>query len=191
MFAYNVSSTAIKVHWGSIPVDLQNGIILGYRLIVVLNSSVERNLTVSPNMSEMVVTNLRRNTTYQVSVSGFTVKGRGEQSTPISVTTDDSTETLICNVNPLSGVAVETNFTFDCSKWDDPNKPLVYEFMLPLADGLSTILWYGYSTTTKIKLPPGDPLKNKSLTIKAAVTSSTGSKSNTSLDIQVCKCNSG
>ena len=89
MSAYNVSSTSIKVHWGSIPVDLQKGIILGYHVIVMLNSSVSRNLTVFGKSQEMVVTGLQKSTTYQVSVSGFTVKGRGVQSTPVNVTTDE------------------------------------------------------------------------------------------------------
>lgn len=188
MLAYNVNSTAIKVRWGSIPVDLQNGIILGYHVIVMLNSSVIRNLTALADTREMVVTDLQKNTTYQVFVSGFTVKGRGVQSNPVSVTTDkfSGTEMIACNANPSSGVAVETTFTLSCTNWHDPNTPLLYGFMLPLAEGLSTILWYGYSTNAEVMLPPGDPLKNNSLTIKAGVTSSTGSKTNTSLDVQVC-----
>lgn len=187
MWAYNISSAAIKVHWGSIPVNLQNGPIMGYHVIVMLNSSVVRNVTASSNTSEMVVTGIQRNTTYQVSISGFTVKGSGVQSTPIDVTTDAliTTETVTCTANPSSGVAIETSFTLDCTHWNDPNMPLLYEFMLPLADGLSTILWYGYSTNTEIMLPPGDPLKNNSLTIKVGVTRSTGSRTDASLDIQV------
>ena len=140
-------------------------------------------------MSELVVTGLRRNTTYQVSISGFTVKGSGVLSSPIDVTTDASitTETVTCTANPSSGVAVKTNFTLDCTHWNDPNTPLLYEFMLHLADGLSTILWYGYSTNTEMMLPPGDPLKNNSLTIKIGVTSTTGLRTNALLDIQVCE----
>ena len=89
MLAYNVSSTAIKVHWESIPVHLQHGLVLGYHLIVMLNSVLESKITVPQNMSEMVVTNLQKYTTYQVSLYGFTVKGSGVQSTPISVSTDE------------------------------------------------------------------------------------------------------
>ena len=89
MSAYNVSSTAIKVHWGSIPVDLQNGIILGYHVIVMLNSSIINNQTALADARDMVVTDLQKSTTYQVSVSGFTVKGNGVQSTPVNVTTDE------------------------------------------------------------------------------------------------------
>lgn len=89
MSAYNVSSTAIKVNWGSIPVDLQNGIIVGYQVIVMLNSSIIYNLTTLADARDMVVTDLQKSTTYQVSVSGFTVKGNGAQSTPVNVTTDE------------------------------------------------------------------------------------------------------
>ena len=89
MLAYNESSTEIKVHWGPIPVDFRHGIILGYHVILMLNSILERNLTVSPNESELLVTNLEKNTTYQVSVAGFTSKGSGVLSTPVFVTTDE------------------------------------------------------------------------------------------------------
>ena len=90
-----------------------------------------------------------------------------------------------CVANRSSGLAVETIFTLACTNWDDPNSPLLYEFVLPLAAGLSAILSYGYSTVAEMILPPGDPLKNYSLTIDAIVTSSTGSRSNTSLTVQV------
>ena len=188
MSAYNISSTEIKVHWASIPVDLQNGIILGYHVVVMLNSRVKHNLTTLADTREMVVSDLQEGTTYQVSVSGFTVKGRGVQSNPVNVTTDKSrgAETITCNANPSSGVAVETAFTLSCANWHDPNTPLIFDFTLPLAKGLSTILWYGYSNNADIVLPPGDPLKNNSLTIHVSETSPTGSRGNTSLDVQVC-----
>ena len=188
MSAHNVSPTSIKVHWGSIPADLRNGIILGYRVIVMLNSSVKCNLTALADKREMVVTDLQESTTYQVSVAGFTVKGRGVQSNPVNVTTDKSkgTGTITCNANPSSGVAVETTFTLSCTNWHDLNTPLLYDFMLPLAEGLTTILWYGYSSNAEVVLPPGDPLKNNSLTIHVDATSPIGSKENTSLDVQVC-----
>ena len=55
----------------------------------MFNSSLERNLTASPNAGEMVVTNLTKYTTYQVLISGFTLKGSGPQSAPVNVTTDE------------------------------------------------------------------------------------------------------
>lgn len=90
-----------------------------------------------------------------------------------------------CTANTSSGVAVKTTFTVDCTNWDDPNMPLLYEFTLPLADGLSTILSYGYTTAAELILPPGDLLKNYTLTIEAVITSSTGSKASTLINVQV------
>lgn len=90
-----------------------------------------------------------------------------------------------CKANTSSGVAVKTTFILDCTNWDDSNPPLLYEFVLPLAEGLSAILSYGYSTAADIILPPGDHLKNNSLTIKAGITSSTGSRANTLINVQV------
>lgn len=86
---YNISSTAIRVLWGPMPAALENGIILGFHLILMQDLNVKRNLTVSPRTREMVVTNLTKYTTYQVSLSGFTVIGSGVQSVPLSVTTNE------------------------------------------------------------------------------------------------------
>lgn len=44
---------------------------------------------------DMIVTDLQKSTTYQVSVSGFTVKGNGVQSTPVNVTTDEDGNYLL------------------------------------------------------------------------------------------------
>ena len=90
-----------------------------------------------------------------------------------------------CTANISSGVAVDTAFILHCTNWDDPNAPLLYEFVLPLADGLSTILSYGYSTAVELILPPGDPLKNYTLTIKVVITSSIGSRVDTSINMNV------
>ena len=154
----------------------------------MLNSNIINNLTASAEIREMVVSDLQESTTYQVSISGFTVKGGGVQSKPVNVTTDRSRgrEMITCNANPLSGVAVETSFTLSCTNWLDLDTPLLYDYMLPLARGLTTILWYGYSTNVDVLLPPGDPLKNNSLTVHVCATNPTGSRENTSLDIQVC-----
>ena len=188
MLAYNISSTEIKVHWGSIPVDFQNGIILGYHVIVRLSSGVKRNLTALAHTREMVASDLQESTTYQVTISGFTVKGPGAQSNPVNVTTGKSrgTETITCNANPSSGVAVETLFTLSCANSHDLNTPFLYDYTLHLAERLTTILWNGYSSNVEVVLPPGDPLKNNSLKIHVGTTSPTGSKENTSLDVQVC-----
>ena len=188
MLVHTVSSTEIKVHWGSVPIDFQNGIILGYLVIVRLSSGVKRNLTALAHTREMVVSDLQESTTYQVSISGFTVKGPGTQSNPVNVTTGKSrgTESITCNANPSSGVAVETSFTLSCANSHDLNTSLLYDYTLHFAEGLTAILWNGYSSNVEVVLPPGDPLKNNSLKIHVGATSPTGSKGNTSLDVQVC-----
>ena len=89
MLAYNLSSTEIKVQWGSIPVDSRNGFILGYRVSVMLNSNVIRSLFVASVTREIAVTGLEKRTTYQVSVAGVTVNGTGVKSAPVNVTTDE------------------------------------------------------------------------------------------------------
>lgn len=90
-----------------------------------------------------------------------------------------------CTANTSSGVAVGTAFTLSCANWYDANAPLLYELVLPLADGLSTILSYRYSTVVEVVLPPGDPMENYTLTIETVVTSSIGSRANTSINVKV------
>ena len=90
-----------------------------------------------------------------------------------------------CTANTSSGVAVDTTFLLHCTNWHDPNEPLLYEFVLPLADGLSTILSYGYSTAVEVILPPGDPMEGYTLTMETLVTSSIGSRANTSINVKV------
>ena len=92
-----------------------------------------------------------------------------------------------CTANKLSGVAIQTVFTLKCANWNDPNTPLLYEFLLPLAEGLSAILSYSYTSATEIMLPPGEFVKNYSLTIDVVVASSIGSSSSTSLTMQVSR----
>ena len=89
MTAYNVSSTSIKVQWGSIPLDSQNGIILRYCVTVMRNSIVISNVSAASSTREIVVTGLAKRTTYQVSVAGVTVNGTGVKSRPVNVTTDE------------------------------------------------------------------------------------------------------
>ena len=89
MSSYNISSTEIKVLWTPIPAAARNGIILGYHLILMLGSRLERNLTVSASTREMVFTNLTKYVTYRVSLSGFTLTGSGVLSAPLNVTTDE------------------------------------------------------------------------------------------------------
>ena len=92
-----------------------------------------------------------------------------------------------CTASKSSGVAIQTVFTLKCANWNDTNTPLLYEFLIPLAEGLSAILSYSFSTATEIVLPPGEFVKNYSLTIEAVVANSIGSSSSTSLTIQVSR----
>ena len=98
MTAYNVSSTSIKVHWGSIPLDSQNGIILGYCVTVMLNSVVISNVSAASSTREIAVTGLAKRTTYQVSIAGVTANGTGVKSRPVNVTTDEDGNYLCFSV---------------------------------------------------------------------------------------------
>ena len=110
------------------------------------------------------------------SSSGFTVW---------SFTTHPVPSGGVCTSNTSSGVAVEQIFTLACSNWQDPNHPLLYEFIGTSGQGITTILSYGYSSIAELTLPPGDPLRNYSLTIDVNIINSVGSRVKTTIDVQV------
>ena len=113
---------------------------------------------------------------------------KGESSSGFSVwrfTTFSIPSGGVCTANLSTGVAVQETFTLTCTGWQGPNQPLLYEFMIALAQGTSTILSYGYSSVAEITLPPGDPLKNYSLTIDVYIIGSMGSRTKTTIKVQV------
>lgn len=88
--ATNSSTLAIKINWGPIGVELRNGIILGYRIMVgMLNSTLEHTFTASSNQTELLIKNLDKGRTYRISVAGFTSVGNGPQSAPVFIKTDE------------------------------------------------------------------------------------------------------
>ena len=141
-----------------------------------LNSS---SLVVYPNM-------LLPGRNYRLEVALDNVKG--ESSRGFSVwrfTTFSVPRGGVCSVNTPSGVAMQETFTLSCTGWEGPNQPFLYEFMVTLAQGTSTILSYGYSSVAEVILPPGDPSKNYSLTIDVYIISSTGSRAKTAIEVRV------
>ena len=81
---------------------------------------------------------------------------------------------------PLSGVAVQTNFSFTCERWRDPESPLIYEFSYE-SKGTKTIFFYrtvasGQSVHLKNWLPIGDELEDFKLNISVHVKDNLGAK---------------
>ena len=90
--AYNTSSTSIKVSWNEVPVDQQNGVILGYHIFYkALPSGEELNETVSNTTLTVNLTGLQEFVQYNISVAALTSHGTGPQSAALFVfTAEDS-----------------------------------------------------------------------------------------------------
>ena len=81
------------VKWGNVPQAAQNGIILRYTVYykVFPNGSVHFK-PVSALSSKVTLRGLNKYTNYSIWVSASTVKGNGNTSKPIIVTTDEDSK---------------------------------------------------------------------------------------------------
>ena len=95
---YNTSSTSILVKWGNVPQAAQNGIILRYtvRYKVFPNVTVYSKAVSAPS-SQVTLRGLKKYTNYSIWVSASTVKGNGNASKPIIVTTDEDSKFLMAS----------------------------------------------------------------------------------------------
>ncbi|XP_068688561.1 uncharacterized protein [Montipora foliosa] len=89
--ASNLTSTSIQVEWEQIPRHFVHGNLLGYKVSFVAtdrgNKQPWNETSVNQSTTTAVITNLRKYTTYMVSVEGFTSKGSGIESKCVAVTT--------------------------------------------------------------------------------------------------------
>ena len=89
----NTSSTSIWIHWGTVPVVDQNGIILSYTVTyTALPSGIPRTAVVSASTTHIALMGLEEYTNYSILVFASTVKGDGNASDPIIVTTDEDSK---------------------------------------------------------------------------------------------------
>lgn len=93
---YNITSTCIRVQWEQIPTRYVHGILLGYKVSFIAtdcgNQRPWNETTVSPSTTSAVITNLRKYTKYMVSVEGFTIKGSGQHSKCVAITTAEDSK---------------------------------------------------------------------------------------------------
>ena len=94
-----VNSTSIFFSWGQVPFQDQNGVILSYTVTYRAlpgGSSQTKNVTAPENHTTL--TGLHEFTNYSITVFASTSKGRGNQSTPIVVITDEDGKFVISEV---------------------------------------------------------------------------------------------
>ena len=75
-----------------------------------------------------------------------------------------------CSPSVIEGVALETEFTFECFEWQDKNTPLTYEFRA----GKDPISYGSSSKSVSTVLPAGQPLDDYQLPINIIIKNSVG-----------------
>ena len=92
---HNTSSTGIWVNWDTVPVANQNGIILTYTVTyTALTGGIPRTAVVSAPTTHVTLRSLEEYTNYSIFVFASTMKGDGNASAPIIVTTDQDSKLL-------------------------------------------------------------------------------------------------
>ena len=92
---HNTSSTSIWVNWDTVPVANQNGIILTYTVTyTALTGGIPRTAVVSAPTNHVTLRSLEEYTNYSIFVFASTMKGDGNASAPIIVTTDQDSKSL-------------------------------------------------------------------------------------------------
>ena len=90
---HDISSTSIWVDWDTVPVADQNGIILSYTVTyTAFPGGIPRTAIVSAPTTHVTLRSLEEYTNYSILVFASTVRGDGNASDPIIVTTDEDSK---------------------------------------------------------------------------------------------------
>ena len=93
VIGHNTSSTSIWVDWDTVPVADQNGIILSYTVAyTAFPVGILRTAVVNATTTHLALNGLEEYTNYSILVFASTVKGDGNASDPIIVTTDEDSK---------------------------------------------------------------------------------------------------
>ena len=100
MTGNNLTSTSIEVRWNPIPPRFTHGILLGYKVSYVAtdlgNNRKWNESVVNQSTTSVIISNLRKFTTYMVSLEGLTSKGSGIESKCVEITTAEDSKILMC-----------------------------------------------------------------------------------------------
>ena len=92
---HNQSSTSIWVDWEGVPEADQNGIVLTYTVTyTALTGGIPQTAVVSAPTTHITLRSLEEYTNYSIFVFASTIKGDGNASAPIIVTTDQDSKLL-------------------------------------------------------------------------------------------------
>ena len=90
-----------------------------------------------------------------------------------------------CDVTPLSGRTLETTFTFACSGWAYPDRPLQYSFIYFIDDVFPNVVYKGMERSMKTKLPAGQQINNFTIDFRVRVADMFGAFTEVKTPVQV------
>ena len=90
-----------------------------------------------------------------------------------------------CDVTPLSGRTLETTFIFECSGWEDPDRPLQYTFIYFTDDDFPNVVHKGMESRKKTKLPAGKKINNFTIDFRVRVADMFGAFTEVRTPVQV------
>ena len=88
------NESALNVYWNDVPLTHQDGVILGYRLRLQKEDDgpVVWNITVGPDVTGYIFSDLSIFQNYSVQILAFTIKGNGPMNEKVYQMTDESGE---------------------------------------------------------------------------------------------------
>ena len=95
-----------------------------------------------------------------------------------------------CEVRPLSGITLETTFSFTCSGWEDPDRPLQFEFIYFITeDDVLNVVYKGIKSSQETKLPAGAKANNFTIDFRVRVADMFGAYTEVKIPVQVRRIN--
>lgn len=95
-----------------------------------------------------------------------------------------------CEVRPLSGITLETAFSFTCSGWKDPDRPLQFEFIyFNTEDDVLNVVYKGIKSSVETKLPAGTKPNNFTIDFRVRVDDVYGAYTEVKIPVQVGRIN--
>lgn len=91
-----------------------------------------------------------------------------------------------CEARPLSGITLETTFSFTCSGWKDPDRPLQFEFIyFTTEDGVLNVVYKGTKSSVETKLTAGAKTNNFTIDFRVRVVDMFGAYTEVKISVQV------
>lgn len=89
-------------------------------------------------------------------------------------------------MRPLSGITLETIFSFTCIGWEDPDRPLQFEFFyLTTEDDILNVVYKGVKSSKETKLPAGYKANNFTVDFRVRVADMFGAYTELKIPVQV------